>query len=305
MPQEVQGPDGRVFEFPDDAADDHINTSMMQNYPQYGHSVYGGRPGQLAPMQTPTEGTATPLGGNIQPNSLVRPGTLSPDTRRNLMLGMVLPHAAGVLQHDPGMERERTLQRELGKELAQREIRQNAGRHMLTTLHDLLGHSAFQNYRPGMPETELQPRPGLTNAIGPFNSSDIFQRWRQGLTQGMFGSEQGYNVHNQLMHAIDAMATASQQGGGTNQNQQLLMNTVGRMMQSSTPQEFYRILRDADRFVRQHYDLEPGMPVSNQGSRQSELRPNEDGQGERRQFRNQQSGALEWFRVQNGTWVKE
>lgn len=274
MPREVQGPDGRVFEFPDDAANDHVNAAMIQNYPEFRHPIFGGQQGTFSPMQPPAESTATPQGGAVQPNSLVRPGTLSPDTRRNLMLSMFLPHAASALQHDPGMERERTLQRELGKKQAEDEANQGRGRRMLNILHGILGHSAFEGYRPGMPEADLRPRPGLTGAIGPFNSSDIFQRWRQGLTQGMLGSEQGYNVHNQLMHAVDAMATASQQsGGGTNQNQQLLMNTVGRMMQSSNPQDFYRILGDADRFIRQHYGLEPGMPVANQGSRQAELPP--------------------------------
>lgn len=305
MPIEVRGPDGITHQFPDGTADAQINTQMGTLYPEYTN-------GSLRPVQQPPPGSLTPAGGNIMPNSQVQPPYLSNEDFQNLMIGAMVPHSASILQHSPGLERQRALQRKVGENQANLEDRQRAGRHLLDMMNNLLARSAYQHDPQGNVVTDPRGHPvgapGLNSAIGPINSNDWFQRLREGVNVGdVMGTRQGYNTHNRLTHAVDALTTAFVAAGNrggvqmSDNRQKAFTDTLGRMMHATNPEEFNRIVEDANHFITQTFELAPGQHVAPRG--RAPAPPAQS--GTRQQFRNRDTGALEWFRVQNGTWVKE
>ncbi len=299
MPIEVRGPYGDPVSFPDGTTHDAINAGMLQRFPEYANPLFAGQSGALRPYQAPGAGSLTPAGGNIMPNSQVQPGYLNDEDYANLAIGAVIPHAASILQHSPGLERRRAQERELGTQQAKIEERQRTGRHLLSTLHQVMGAVAF----PGG-----QPDPALNSAIGPINSSDLFQRGREAINVGnVLGTQAGYNLHNRLEHAIHALTTAYIGAGGSSGNmsdsrQAAFRDTMGRMMNATNPQDFLKIIEDADFLIRETFDLQQGRRVDPQPRTQTQPPPAPTGHGAatppRPRARNPQTGAVvEW----NGT----
>lgn len=269
MPIEVRGPDGITHQFPDGTPHDQINTQMGSRYPEYTN-------GSLRPVQQPPPGSLTPAGGNIMPNSQVQPPYLSDEDFQNLAIGARIPHAAQILQHSPGLERQRALQRKVGENQANLEDRQRAGRHLLDMMQNLLARSAYQHDQQGNvvndPRGHPVGAPGLNSAIGPINSNDWFQRLREGVNVGdIMGTRQGYNTHNRLTHAVDALTTAFVAAGNrggvqmSDSRQKAFTDTLGRMMHATNPEEFNRIVEDANHFITQTFELAPGQHVAPRG----------------------------------------
>lgn len=311
MPHEVRGPDGQWFSFPDDMSDADVNSRMQANYAN--HPQYGGQPGTLAPYEAPGEGTATPLGGAVQPNTLTRPGYMSREDRRLLMMGMMFPELRGMMEHFPGVARETENQRALGRGMAERELEQDTGRTLLDILHNTVAAHALHDYRPYQPLVDpktgrMLAAPGFNEAVGSWNADPTFQRWRERLLGNAIGTEEGYNLHTDLMHGIGQLTNAfTQSGAGTsNQRQTEFKNMFGDMMQATSPEKFYRILMAADNYIRKRYHLgEAGMPVvaSPQGSGVAQPAPGPAVQP-RRRATNPQTGAVETLTYQNGQWLR-
>lgn len=300
MPIEVKGPYGEPVSFPDGTSHEQINTQMLQRFPEYANPLFAGQSGTLRPYQAPGAGTTTPAGGNIMPSSQVTPGYLNDEDYTNLALGAVIPHAAQILQHSPGLERRRAQERELGTQQAKIEERQRVGTHLLSTLHQVMGAVAF----PGG-----QPDPALNSAIGPVNSIDMFQRGREAVNVGdVFGTRAGYDLHNRLEHAIHALTTAYIGAGGSTGNmsdsrQAAFRDTMGRMMNATNPQDFLKIIDDADFLIRETFDLQQGRRVDPTPRAQTRPAPATTGHAStpRPRAYNSQTGA---YMEYNGTaWV--
>lgn len=281
---EVEGPDGQVHTFPDGTSNEQINSQMSQKY---------GSGGSLQP-QEPRAGDATPASGAIMPGMQSVPGYRSAEDWDQLALTKMFPHAASVIQNTPGHQQRIEQARTVGKNLGNLEERQRGGLKVLDMLHQL-GETADEGHRDG----------NLESAIGPLESSAIFQKARA-IVPGL-GSyyDKAYNLHNQLNHDIEGLVTAfiSAAGkGGINMSdarQKAFHETMGAMMNATSKEEFDKIKKDAERIIKGTFDLAPGAKVDPTNSSRSTVKPP---QPVRQQFRNKTTGAIETMEWDGKQW---
>lgn len=300
MPIEVEGPDGRVHTFPDNTDQGAIMAQMA--------SLYGGGPGgSLRPQSLPRAGDATAASGAIMPSMASTPPYMSNEDWDRVMLSQMFPNAQGTIANTPGAQFRTAQAQAAGKNLAELEERQRAGRHMLNLLHGLVGNVAStpDPNRPNDPTARVA-HPALDAAIGPLNSRDWWQSGREIANVGnIMGTRAGYDLHNRLSHGIHALTTAftsaAKAGNMSNDRQAVFTDTMGAMMHATNYDDFMRILADADHFIRENFGLAPGANVPRQPSRTATAAP---AGPQREQFRNRQTGKMETFQWNGQSWDK-
>lgn len=251
MPIEVVGPDGAVHPMPDDWSQEQINAEMAGRYPEHKKG------GVLRPIG-PQPGDATAASGAVMPGMQSVPKrSADNETMQQLMLGELFPHGAKLIQNSPGQLQEAEYRKTIGKNLGNLEERQRGGTEVLDMLHQL-GQTADEGHKAG----------ALDKAIGPVNQFDTVQTVRGAIPLVKNYYEQGYNLHNQLMHDIDGLVTAfvsSASKGGiqmSDARQKAFQDTMGRMMRSTNKEEFDKIKQDAERIIRGTFGLAPGATVA-------------------------------------------
>lgn len=279
MPIEVEGPDGKVHQFPDNTPNEAINQQMTQ--------VYGGQ-GSLNPLQ-PRAGEATAASGAIMPNMQSVPSYHSDEDRKNMAMGMLFPHMNQIIQNTPGHALRMEAAKTAGKNLGGLEERQRAGLQVLDALN-LLKETSDDGQKTGQ----------LQSAIGPIESSPTLQKIRAAVP--IVGSyyEPSYNLNNRLNHAIHGLVTefvASASKGGitmSDARQKAFEETMGAMMHATTKEEFDKISHDAERIIRGTFGLAPGVKQEQtRSSRVEQEQPKSQAASQR--YHNPQTGeVIEW-----------
>lgn len=288
MPIEVVGPDGKMHTFADDTPNDQINAQMSK--------VYGGE-GTLNPAEgLQTAGQQTSAMGAIMPNMQTVPPYQSKEDWGNIAMSQLLPGAAAAIQNTPGHKYRMTMAEQSAKNLSGLEERQRAGVQVLQMLGQL-GHTADEGHAAGT----------LDQAIGPVDSSPLFQRVRAALPVVGNYYEKPYNLHNQLTHDIHGLTTAFVSAAGksgitmSDARQAAFEETMGAMMKATNKQEFDKIKVDAERIIANTFGLEsPPIPKKRGEGHGQQQAPERF----RQTFRNQQTGALEEFEWTGTQWQK-
>lgn len=276
MPIEVEGPDGKVHQFPDGATPEQINEKMSAQY---------GKPGALQPYGAQT-GDATPASGAIMPSmQSVMPYQTAEDMRQ-IMMSQMFPHAASVIQNTPGHKMRTAAADTIGKNLGNLEERQRGGAQVLDILHKL------RDTADGAEPAELK------SAIGPLESSAWLQKARAAIPGVGNYYEKSYNLNNQMGHIIHGLTTAfvsaASKGGiqMSDARQKAFEETMGAMMHATSKEEFDKIYHDAEGIIRNTFGLSPGAKVDPTSSaRVQQPRPSAGG----KRYTNPQTGeVIEW-----------
>lgn len=246
MPQEIEGPDGKIHTFPDGATDEQINSQMSR--------VYGGR--GVLEAYAPRAGDATPASGAVMPSMQGTPSYRTREDNVNLALGVMYPHMQQIIQNTPGHKQRMSQAEVVGKNLGNLEERQRGGLQVLEMLNKL-GHTADEGHASG----------NLDSAIGPIDASPTFQRIRAAIPGIGSYYEKPYNLHNQLSHDIHGLTTAfiSSAGKGgitmSDARQKAFEETMGAMMKATNKEEFDKIKKDAEDIIKGTFGLAPGATV--------------------------------------------
>lgn len=194
-------------------------------------------------------------------------GFISDATRKSMLYDVALNGGKGmssIINQDPAHEGARSYQKKVGEEAAALEERRRAGQLVLGQLNDLSG--VAKDYQ------EKDPA-AFKRATGPYNTTPYMEKLP--LVGGMTvpkaaaaympgADPKPWDIQNRLQHMIHGLTTsfvASAGKGGVQMSdarQKVFEETMGAMMQATSPEEFNRITHDAAEIIRKTFNLPPG-----------------------------------------------
>ena len=164
---------------------------------------------------------------------------------------------SSIINQSPGHMQRKAYAEGIGKAQAGLAERQRAGMDVLSSLQQLRRTAEEAN------------QDDLNNAIGPYN--DDHSGWVDLLKIRSKVSDSGqraYDLNNRLHHDIEGLTTSfitSASKGGLNMSdarQKAFAETMGAMMKSTKPEEFYKIAEDADNIVRDSFGIPKETPLA-------------------------------------------
>lgn len=275
---EVEGPDGKVHAFPDGTSNEQINAQMSRQY---------GDGGALQPYNQKA-GDATAASGAVTPSMQSVPDYMTDEDMDQLMLTRMFPHAASVISNTPGHKARVSQAEVVGKNLGNLEERQRGGQQVMGILQKLKT-TADKGHEDGI----------LESAIGPVDSSPMFQKVRGAIPGIGNYYEKSYNLNNQLNHIIHGLTTAfvsSASKGGiqmSDARQKAFEETMGAMMHATNKEDFDRIYHDAEQIIAGTFGLTPG--ASAEPTRSSRVAQPVGPTGNAQRYHNPKTGeVIQW-----------
>ena len=236
--------------------------------------------GSLVPVDhDPFAPTPSGMQLNAQPGAssftdIANSGYANNADRKAMLYDVALSGGKGlatIINQSPAHEGAKSYQKKVGEEAAALEERQRAGALVLGQLHDLRDLSL--DYQKNKPDA-------FKGAIGPYNTTPYMEKMPliggmtapkaaasyPGAASFIPGSPdpKAWDVQNRLQHMIHGLTTsfvASAGKGGVNMSdsrQKVFEETMGAMMQATSPEEFNKITHDAAEIIRKTFNLPPG-----------------------------------------------
>lgn len=256
MPYEIEGPDGKIHNFPDGTSSEQINSQMSSLYGKGSFST------PLDPI-TPAKPAHAPLAPGAMPPGTVA-GTMqaqpyTPDAsmiplsaeavraQRMATFSGLMGDAAGVraahenLNSDPTYKARQAQATKMGENAAQLSAKQQAGVRVYDAVNELEQKvKAWKDHAPA----------AFKGGLGPWNSDQTFQNYTGFMNRGAqaFTTSMHHDIEKLVALYREMPSTGS--SGGSDAQDANFKDAMGKWIESPDPDTALAILQSAKGLVR-------------------------------------------------------